>query len=474
MHEEKNHITFTAEDIRRYHEGTLTPAQMHELEKASLEDPFLADALEGYAVEDVQVPADISELRKRLEERVADKTVVPLAAPSKAFSWLRIAAMIIAVAGAGLLVYNLGFNKKENTIAQQTDHLIDQQPNTPKTDTISSDFKARDTGTQDETVKNNSSPAAEQHPEGRTTEAVQGLISTGKGDLQKEKPPVEIAAEKPAAMPVDNIAASSGGKDKAANVPSAAKPAEIKERSNRADTEAKQSRDFFAQQEAKAESNYNTSLNNARQNNMQNLAKSRRTQNGSAINIFRGRVTDQQNNPLPFANITNNADNIGTYADGQGNFVLTSPDSIMDVQVRSLGFESNNIQLQNGLIVNKVSLKDDESVPALVLSNKKVNAKMRENNMVLEEPEPADGWTKYDAYLANNIKLPEDYKTKPQEGNEVTLSFEVNQLGEPINIKVERSLCEVCDKEAIRLLKEGPKWKRKARKGKRTTVTIPF
>ena len=203
-------------------------------------------------------------------------------------------------------------------------------------------------------------------------------------------------------------------------------------------------------------------------------SKARRNQSFLQNNVFRGKITDAQNNPLPFANITNSRDNVGTYSDAQGNFVLTSPDSIMDVQVRSLGFENNNVQLQNNLPTNKVILKDDRSLTEVVISNKKINSRLRDGNMVLEEPEPADGWNNYDTYLANNLNVPENYKNKQSAGGEVELSFEVNQLGEPVNIKVVKSLCEVCDKEAIRLLKEGPKWKRKAKKGRRTTVTIPF
>ena len=39
-------------------------------------------------------------------------------------------------------------------------------------------------------------------------------------------------------------------------------------------------------------------------------------------NYFNGRVKDANNNPLPFANITNTRDNVGTYADAQGRFTL--------------------------------------------------------------------------------------------------------------------------------------------------------
>ena len=92
---------------------------------------------------------------------------------------------------------------------------------------------------------------------------------------------------------------------------------------------------------------------------------------------------------------------------------------------------------------------------------------------LIGEPEPEDGWENYDSYLANNLNVPKDYQVKNTGPDEVKVSFEVNKLGEPVNIKVEKSLCSRCDQEAIRLIKEGPKWKRKARKG-RTTVTINF
>jgi TonB family protein len=69
--------------------------------------------------------------------------------------------------------------------------------------------------------------------------------------------------------------------------------------------------------------------------------------------------------------------------------------------------------------------------------------------------------------------VPEEYKSKPANKATVEISFEVDKNGDPVNIKIEKSLCDKCNKEAIRLIKEGPKWKCNAKKG-RTTVTIPF
>ena len=48
MNVEKNHIIYTAEDIQRYLSGGMSNAEMYVIEKAALDDPFLAEAIEGY------------------------------------------------------------------------------------------------------------------------------------------------------------------------------------------------------------------------------------------------------------------------------------------------------------------------------------------------------------------------------------------------------------------------------------------
>jgi TonB family protein len=188
-------------------------------------------------------------------------------------------------------------------------------------------------------------------------------------------------------------------------------------------------------------------------------------------------VTDANNVGVPFANVTNAEDNnAGTYTDAKGYFNLTYPDSVLSVQVRSVGFANVNVQLRNTVANNQVILPDDRSLAAQTLPpSKKINTEERSKlaNVKLEEPEPADGWENYDTYITNNLNVPEEIKTRQNGTGEVQVSFEVDKNGEPINITVEKSLCPKCDEEAKRLIKEGPKWKRKAKKG-RTTVIVPF
>src|SRR5512138_247805 len=112
MSKDSNIKSYTAIDIEKYHKGLLSPREMHALEKAALDDPFLADALEGYAVPGINVTADIADLKKRISDRTEEnRKVIPLASPPRSsFPWFRAAAMLILVLGAGFLIYQFGFN----------------------------------------------------------------------------------------------------------------------------------------------------------------------------------------------------------------------------------------------------------------------------------------------------------------------------------------------------------------------------
>jgi hypothetical protein len=44
--DEKNIINYTAADIEKYWKGNLSSAEMHAMEKAAMDDPFLADGRE--------------------------------------------------------------------------------------------------------------------------------------------------------------------------------------------------------------------------------------------------------------------------------------------------------------------------------------------------------------------------------------------------------------------------------------------
>jgi CarboxypepD_reg-like domain/Gram-negative bacterial TonB protein C-terminal len=480
MANDNNIQLFTAADIEKYHKGLLSNKEMHDLEKAALDDPFLADALEGYTTPQVNVSADIISLKKRLAEKVEEhqqaKVIAINGGLRKPFPWLRAAAAVIIIAGAGLLANQFLFNKKETTeIAQAKPEAAKEKT----TDTVSAELKTTTGGTtatpdatvENTPVQNNNTLATDKvNPSGNTstkgieeTTTIPGKVATAdKGVVAPitatNAPATQFDTEKEME---DAVIGKIENKD-------LKKQEELKRNTANRDFAAKEKTtnaeaDFYKKEGTKPAA----PARKLDEQNYRNLSN----------NVFRGRVTDANNVGVPFANVTNVEDKVGTYADANGNFNLTSPDSVLTVQVRSIGFENSQIQLRNQAPTSQIVLQDDRrSLSEVVISNQKTNvaARNRDANKTLQEPEPADGWDNYNAYAANNLEIPEEVKGKQKNSGAVEVSFEVDKNGEPVNIKVEKSLCAKCDEEAKRLIKEGPKWRRAASKKGRTTVTINF
>ncbi len=452
MSVDNNHKKFTAADIEKYHRGLLTASERHSMEKAALDDPFLADALEGFSVPG-DFAADMQDLDNRLQHRLGNAKLIPIAGSrDRKIPWLRIAVMLVILAGGAILASQLLFNKKEGELATTT-----------KKETVGpvvSDSQQAATVTSEGFTQSDSTP-------GLVTKPVEKVTITA--PAKTTDPLIEDVASVQPTTTIAPIATEKSGVDPTVKDKSA-EP--VKNDAKAIAAETRKETDVAAKKMAPA-------VDNTRQKPVaaQTRAAGATEKFGEEtlrMHTFRGRVTDNNNRGLPFANVMNTRDQIGTYTDVSGNFVLTSPDTILDVQVRSLGYDNGYLQLRNTVPNNNVVLKDDNEVVANTLSTRSnSNAKRRqEDNIKVEEPEPADGWENYDVYLANNLNVPNDFQPKPSLAREVELSFEVNRSGEPINIRVERSLCKTCDQEAIRLIKEGPKWKRNTKK--RTRVTVAF
>lgn len=489
MATDNNIKQFSAADIEKYHRGLLSVKERHDLEKAALEDPFLADALEGYAVANVDMAADLADLKQRLAKRTEEVKALPMGGGRKTFyPFLRVAAMIILVAGAGMLVYQFAFNKKEETVAQVKQSPAEKEMNTvPReaTDTTpaSADTEKNSnglatTGTTKEKAKSTTAAPDKAGKENQPVEITETAVANG-----------ETKVDEKAVVSSDVKPVPSGGAPVTGTISPAVPVATERSAGNALDKdmaarEETKTRSLAKKQEAAKEGARDRAAQQPDDSkNSRGIVANQQTDDAfyrkQAMNTFRGRVTDPANVGLPFANVTNIRDNVGTYTDANGNFVLTSTDTVLNVQIRSLGYDNNNTQLRNDLTSNKVVMQEDRQILSeVVVSNQKPNATARSKdaNRKLVEPEPVDGWVKYDSYLANNLNIPEDYEQQQKADNNksVQVSFEVDKNGDPVGIRVEKSLCSACDKEAIRLIKEGPKFKRNANKKGRTTVTINF
>ena len=445
MAENKTIKNFTAADIEKYWNNKLSPAEMHEMEKAAMDDPFLADALEGYQYS-ANADEELRMLRRKFDDQVnTTAPVIPI--PHKKYAWLKIAASIIVLAGAGLLVRQLALkNKNANPIAKTekakenkptgitktNEVLLNNTPDTTKTDLVANELATAKTEKKEVAVSDQNGSFAFTTIDSVTADRNENYYKKSNVALQRKDSLVIKEAKKMEAL-------------YEANAASVAKPiADSTQASFRKDASVAKNR-------ASSEGYMRV---------------------GTLNNSFNYRVVDPQNKPVPFANVMNTRDNIGTYTDIRGYFNLVSTDSVLDVQVRSLGFNSENYRLIPSKQPNTLILKEDATA-RMQMDNEQVGRVMsnvsRKDSAEIEEPEV--GWGNYNTYIENNIKIPENVRAK-NALNEVELSFDVDKSGQPINIKViKSSQCKECDEEAKRLLKEGPKWKRKGRKYK-TTISI--
>ena len=119
----ENNKKYSAIDFERYHSGAMLPDEMHALEKAALEDPFLADALEGYK-NSKNAEKELNEIRMRLDEKRKRQKVFFLNSLSSG-AWWKIAAMFILFAGIAYFFYATNA-KKEASLAYKNNVIKKQ------------------------------------------------------------------------------------------------------------------------------------------------------------------------------------------------------------------------------------------------------------------------------------------------------------------------------------------------------------
>lgn len=182
-------------------------------------------------------------------------------------------------------------------------------------------------------------------------------------------------------------------------------------------------------------------------------------------NIIQGKVTDEKGEPIIGASVAYKGTNIGTITNMNGEFSLVKKEGKKQLTAQFIGYDPVEIPVdtsQTMLIAmneNKQTLNEVAVVGYGTNKNKKsttvVTAKEQADKDMT--PQPVIGKRKYQKYLKENLVRPTDEKCAQVKGK-VVLTFLVNKEGRPFYIKVKESLCESSDKEAIRLIQEGPDW----------------
>jgi outer membrane biosynthesis protein TonB len=388
---------FTAYDIEQYHSGKMTAQERHAIEKAALDDPFLADALEGYTFSHSPIN-DVAKIQSRLDEKLNRKKLVPL---FQKYRWLSAAAIVLIIAGAGWLVYSISESGKSADLAIQQE--------------------------KDSSANSNSSASSNYAMPRQTleTDSLQAPLNNQANVSNKAKTVLETYDSKDNELAHTRQKQTNSEKEitpnKKETVSEIAAPVAIQ-------TQPVNNNTFASAERKKATVDKTTTAD-------------------AKANV---RLEQAQSQAPPVTDMAS----AKTATAGRVNGIKTN-DSIKNMDVVLHPLPTDSLALQEVVVGYGKQHRQAEKYP----------------RVIIDTLEPAEGYVKFDDYIASNLKTPEELKIKPIPG-EVQLSFDVDKNGQPVNITVLKSLCQTCDEEAIRLLKDGPKWKKK--KSKRGKVTIRF
>ena len=475
MNDHKEHIShYSAADIQRYVQGKLSAREMHAMEKAALDDPFLADAIEGMQQaltdhDESLVTGQLRQLQQQFETRTTTGTGKVIA--FKPFRYWQ-AAAAVAVIITGVWIYSLVNNAEEkslNVIAKTEEQKTSQQqaapvlPDSPEK-AVSTDSTTSQRSTANATTSGNSTHyynknrkegAATTVPNSAPRASTAPSLPLQKADSIKQgidNRQTDMAANK-------DVTAE---KKEVASTPATAVP-EAMMKSRKTDDAKTQGRER------------ETELITIAKNDSQNQYKKLAAFNNNLSGVIKGQVTDQNNNPIAnaFLQIPKNNNNFIT--DKSGFFKIPVTDSVVDVAVNVTGYGTQNFRLQNNAAMNQLQLQPanvalDEVIVTSVKAKKGVASRSKLPSVMVHDAEPAFGWVAFDQYLEKNKRNISGQANLGQ----VVVSFQVNKKGTLSDFKIEQSLSKAYDDEAIRLIMQGPAWKLLKGRKARITVMVRF
>lgn len=478
MNEPNKHIIYTAADIKKYLAGGMSPAEMHAIEMAALDDPFLAEAMEGYEImEEKDYSKEILLLQQHFNTAKASPVIPISKAP--AYKWWRAAAAILLIGSTVALAY-LFTNKKQTSPETTAKLTIKQIPAAATTTsdsiaTLATTTTALNQGTANpgEAYKTTESATADLSITSNKSEAYNYDIAKAEATQKADSNFIY----KPSPTNTNTWAAKDG---------IAAERADDKE-----------SKQMMEEKTIAQAPGYNSNAPSVSNNNIQanegfidnynfrkkETASQQSINNAGTIssNYFYAEVVTPDNKPVGLANVKIPQTNKPIYTDANGRFKFAAADSSVKVTVTSAGYNTQSFTLSNTYQQNRIVLQPLDIATQKIGTAGKRKAAVKKIEILSDtsseddedDASPSGGWVQYNNYLNNNLVMPNEAKTKNIHG-EVELTIQLKNNGEVSQVKVAKPLCSQCDAEALRLVKEGPKFEVKNKKAKEVKVKVKF
>jgi hypothetical protein len=395
----------TIELLEKYHTGELKPEEMQQIEKAMLQNPFLAEMVEGIAVSETLSKTPFSqqvlELKKEMpyhkNDKIIDFTDRELTGKRKEKSQIyRLVAVILFLLTTGTLLWFYAQNIADKTASESSTMAYQTSKNEKQTngESLSSIPQATTADLKQELILDEN--------KGKTTQ------NDDKGNLDKNKARKTLVNEQN-----ESVNETKNKSLRAINIPEGATESEKKETTLPILSD-KDSKDLKVG-EGQVEKN--------------DLAK---------VSLQNGKDVIKAD-PKP------------QLEDGKSNEALIiSDDSDSDSQKE---FAKPTPKMDNAKKESEIYTRKQKTPAAMnVYTNKQLDYKKDTLNLVAT---PEIGWENYQIYLNKNLQKSVSNGKKGKVIAEIT----INGRGKVDSIIILQSLCEPCDAEVKRLILAGGKWK---------------
>ena len=463
MSDSKNHINkLTPELIEKYHNGTLSEEQQYQVERLMLNSSFDEEAMEGFESFEGDISADFEKLNSQLEKRIAEEK------KDAPFLWIKIAASIVILALSSYLVWDLANDEsvaplaKNETLEKSSKESVSDDSvssSEPKVDLKDTSLLAQsieeETGEKEaamEPVMTETKPTAipKVAEETRRPEKVD-LKAENEEETRSDDIEPELIAE-------NDVLEEIIIEEEVANEQFAR--AEMKEIAEPTSLDALQGKAAGA------------NISKKRKTEIRSTAapsESKMADQSTNYGVIRGKVTSiDDNQPLPGINVVVKGTSVGTVTDIDGNFSINKIDSETTLVFSFIGLASEEIEVGNRSVVDINMSADVQQLSEVVVTAFSTDYESNESNEY-EGAIPEEGMSNYKQYLKENINYPVD---STYETGKVVVTFDLNVDGSISNIKIKKSLGPWQDKEAIRLIQNGPKWNPANRGGTKIKSTV--
>ena len=387
--------------LRKYLQGKLPPDEAHRIEKMLLNNPLYQDALDGLeTLSEEELDQDLNDISRQISDRTQTSSKGP------AINFYRIAAAVILLAiFSYVIVYTtsrMGEVSKNETLSQKQEVREETEPVPAETHMAESDTAIKSVVSED--LRDQLSETDKEAREKIITEHMEGEDASEPA-IQKEEPtdaaiPEENQAE--LAVAVSEDSRDESGLAEVEDSDFQEKEEEISPVDKEQDLEIQDQRSAVARTDEE-------NLRDIRENDPERL--------NLVEEAERAQISDE---PTPA---------LSDYRDATES-------------------KKNENKLARKAERQAAKVYDAAEEP---ISNAEISTA---DNM---KPVPVGGYDMYAEYIGENLKYPAEDLENKVEGS-VKLRFIINKDSIPDRIRVIQSLSADCDKEAIRLLREGPKW----------------